>query len=90
MLLCTLANSGHDELTVTKCLGCGQAAICSTDHHIDELGARLILTPHLPEEILMSMTDAQKEIFIQLLWLLVLSFLHHNVKVVQFGDPLKK
>ena len=27
---------------VTKCFGCGQAAICSTDHHIEKLVASLI------------------------------------------------
>ncbi len=46
MLLCTLVNSGHDELTVTKCLGCGQAAICSTNHHIEKLvGCFVLLAP---------------------------------------------
>ena len=40
--LSTLVDSGHDELTVTKCLGCGQAAICSTDHHIEKLVTSLI------------------------------------------------
>ena len=42
ILLCTLVNSGHDELTVTKCLGCGQAAICTMGHHIGKLVAGLI------------------------------------------------
>jgi hypothetical protein len=118
MLLCTLLNSGHDELTVPKCLGCcGQAAICGMGHHIGKLVASLIhvdfatyyardinvemlfcagrhdsssITSHLAEDILMSMTDVQKEIFIQLVRSLVLFFLRHNVEVVQFGGPLKK
>jgi len=41
------------------------------------------------QKILISMTDTQKEIFIQLLWSPVLSFLSQNVKDVQFGHPPK-